>query len=75
MDANTSDQKATSTLRDIYDSIESDLKDMKAGRMKVSDARIFLIARKAQLRTVEVALASQRLLLQFRAITDGKKKK
>ncbi len=53
------------TLRAVYDSIESDIKALRQGTLKLQEARVILVGRKTQLCTAELALALQRLTLQY----------
>ena len=57
--------ETVNTLSKIYDAIEDDITKLKSGKIGVGEARVILVGRKAQLRTGELALAMQRLYLQY----------
>lgn len=55
-----------STFRRVYDDIGDDINSLRSGKLDLGRARVILIARKTQLRTAELALAMQRLYLQYK---------
>lgn len=54
----------SNTFRTVYDSIEADIRALRAGKLPLDDARTILSARRTQLRTAELALAVKRLAMQ-----------
>lgn len=65
----------TKRFKEVYDSIEADIKAMRKGDLKLSDARVILVARKTQLRTAELVLATHRLVMQYEKFDEEAKKK
>lgn len=55
----------TKRFKEVYESIEDDIKAMRKGDLKLADARVILVARKTQLRTAELVLATHRLVMQY----------